>query len=158
LFCDRDSRLYVPNPNQDVQIKSLSQQKIQNAKLDTNPTNLVQEQIDDIERASEKYDCGVWQHLRSYQSQGLVRVLYPSQQLFSTCHPDRDDDIPFRTLLIQIKDIVSGFLLHNMKSILKTVLHSVTRNRQLNNPGNKQERGEENDNSRERLQQRGNLN
>ena len=62
----------------------------------------------DINRVFEEYDCGVWQHLKKYQEQGLLRVLYPSEYLFEACKPDESNpDISFYDSLLKAVEIAS---------------------------------------------------
>eukprot|EP00533_Pseudo-nitzschia_delicatissima_P002480 CAMPEP_0116105024 /NCGR_PEP_ID=MMETSP0327-20121206/14789_1 /TAXON_ID=44447 /ORGANISM="Pseudo-nitzschia delicatissima, Strain B596" /LENGTH=504 /DNA_ID=CAMNT_0003597357 /DNA_START=146 /DNA_END=1660 /DNA_ORIENTATION=- len=91
LFCDK-SILYLPNFDEPVEP--------QNTKRDKSFRNLTDVQMDEINRAFEEYDCGVWQHLKKYQEQGLFRILYPSEHLFESCNPDGNTpDISFRETL-----------------------------------------------------------
>jgi len=85
LYCDEESRLHIPNPSREKKYTKLST-SIKNLGRNKCPQNLIQEQIDDIEQAFQHYDCGVWYYLRHYQSRGLLRILYPSQELFASCH------------------------------------------------------------------------
>ena len=91
LLCDK-SILYLSNFDEPVKPK--------NTKRDKSFRNLTDVQMDEINRAFEEYDCGVWQHLKKYQEQGLFRILYPSEHLFESCNPDGNTpDISFRETL-----------------------------------------------------------
>lgn len=91
LICDK-SILYLPNFDEPIESK--------NKKSDHSFRNLTDVQMDEINSAFEEYDCGVWQHLKKYQEQGLFRILYPSEHLFESCNPDGNDpDISFRETL-----------------------------------------------------------
>jgi len=91
-LCDDQSRMRLPgykHPPQD-----------QNIKDDKRVRNLTEEQLMEIDRVFNEYDCGVWQHLQKYQNRGLLRILYPSQNLFASCNPHgKNRDVSFRETL-----------------------------------------------------------
>jgi len=64
----------------------------QNRKSDRSSRNLTPDQLEEIDAVLERYDCGVWRHLRRYQRRGLLRVLSPSKRLFGGCDFDDSDD------------------------------------------------------------------
>jgi len=98
--CDDQSKLHLPSeaaPAADFRSHKGD---------DKNVYNLNDEQLNEIEKLFEEYDCSVWQHLSKYQHQGLLRVLYPSQHLLETC-PQHGayPDIAFRSVLEEISEI-----------------------------------------------------
>jgi len=96
-LCDDHNRLhlsgYVP------QVEDM------NNKGDVNLHNLTPEQMEEINTALEQYDCGVWQHLKKYQDQGIFRILYPTENLFGTCDLQGSRDISFKETLQKINEI-----------------------------------------------------
>ena len=101
LWCDSNSNLYMAGLETEVKSKNLKKDKSERA--------LTEEQLQAINRALEEYDCGVWQHLQKYQEQGLLRFLYPSEHLFSTCNNlEMSPDIPFSTLLENVRRIAKS--------------------------------------------------
>ena len=97
-LCDDESRLHLPfNPNLPGS---------QNARSDQGNRDLTTDQVSRIERTLIAYDCGVWQHLRKYQEQGLFRILYPSKDLFSLCEPGMNNrNVTLVETMINIKRI-----------------------------------------------------
>jgi hypothetical protein len=100
LWCDSNSKLYMVGFEQEVTDK--------NKKSDKNERCLSDGQMQAINRAFEEYDCGVWQHLQKYQEQGLLRILYPSEHLFSTCNLEGSPDLAFRVLLAKVRKIANN--------------------------------------------------
>jgi hypothetical protein len=100
LWCDSNSKLYMVGFEQEVTDK--------NKKSDKNERGLSDGQMQAINRAFEEYDCGVWQHLQKYQEQGLLRILYPSEHLFSTCNLEGSPDLAFRVLLAKVRKIANN--------------------------------------------------
>jgi hypothetical protein len=100
LWCDSNSKLYMVGLRQNVTDK--------NKKSDKNERDLSDGQMQAINRAFEEYDCGVWQHLQKYQEQGLLRILYPSEHLFSTCNLEGSPDLAFRVLLEKVRKIANN--------------------------------------------------
>merc|ERR1712150_187582 len=100
IFCDDQSKLHLPNYEFPV--------KRSNVKSDKNQKMLTDKQLADINHVYEEYDCGVWQHLKKYQEQGLVRILYPSKHLFETCKPGKSNaDISFYNTMLKAAEIAS---------------------------------------------------
>ena len=100
IFCDDQSKLHLSNYEVPVENK--------NKKKDKNQRRLTDKQMEDINRVFEEYDCGVWQHLKKYQEQGLLRILYPSEHLFETCKSDNSSpDISFYDSLLKTVEIAS---------------------------------------------------
>mmetsp|Transcript_11658 Transcript_11658/g.24028 ORF Transcript_11658/g.24028 Transcript_11658/m.24028 type:complete len:509 (-) Transcript_11658:69-1595(-) len=98
-LCDDQSRLHLPNYNGGTR----DQNKLQ----DKNPIDLTPEQMDEINQVMEEYDCAVWQHLQKYQEQGILRVLYPSEDLFGNCDPNGNRDISFESTMEKVAEIAS---------------------------------------------------
>lgn len=100
IFCDDQSKLHLSNYEVPVESK--------NKKKDKSQRRLTDKQMEDINRVFEEYDCGVWQHLKKYQEQGLLRILYPSDHLFERCKPDNGSpDISFYDSLLKTVEIAS---------------------------------------------------
>ena len=100
FFCDDQSKLHLSDYEVPVESK--------NKKKDRNQKQLTDKQMADINRVFEEYDCSVWQHLKKYQEQGLLRVLYPSKHLFEACKPDESNpDISFYDSLLKAVEIAS---------------------------------------------------
>jgi hypothetical protein len=78
---------------------------IQNKKSDANLRDLTEAQLEEINRALEEYDCGVWQHLQKYQAKGTLRILHPSEHLFATCNPEGSKDISFLLTIQKVEEI-----------------------------------------------------
>lgn len=100
-LCDDHSRLHLPEFNE------RNNDKTKNKKKDKNPIGLTIEQMDEINSVMEEYDCAVWQHLEKYQSKGTLRVLYPSENLFSNCNPHGNRDISFESTIEKVVGIAS---------------------------------------------------
>eukprot|EP00816_Leptocylindrus_hargravesii_P012082 CAMPEP_0196824458 /NCGR_PEP_ID=MMETSP1362-20130617/91900_1 /TAXON_ID=163516 /ORGANISM="Leptocylindrus danicus, Strain CCMP1856" /LENGTH=378 /DNA_ID=CAMNT_0042204719 /DNA_START=399 /DNA_END=1535 /DNA_ORIENTATION=- len=100
IFCDDQSKLHLPN--YEVPVES------SNVRNDKNQKMLTDKQLADINHVYEEYDCGVWQHLKKYQEQGLLRVLYPFEHLFETCKPGKSNaDISFYNTMLKAAEIAS---------------------------------------------------
>jgi hypothetical protein len=102
-LCDDNSHLHLQGRESMLTHTS----KIKNKKDDKTTTKLTEKQMEDINRAIEMYDCGVWQHLQKYQAKGLLRILYPSEHMFAICNPEGNKDISFRTLVKNMQEIAS---------------------------------------------------
>jgi len=98
LWCDEHSRLHLPPP--------ILEFKNKNTKEDSDERNMSDAQLFEIERALVDYDCEVWKHLKPYISKGTLRILYPSERLFSKCNNDTPE-VSFRETLDKIKAIAS---------------------------------------------------
>jgi len=96
-LCDDTSKLHLPGYK--IAVENI------NLKSDKGEHNLTDEQLEEIDRVMNEYDCGVWQHLRKYQEKGLLRILHPSKNLFSTCNPEGDKDMSFYEMLQRIREI-----------------------------------------------------
>jgi hypothetical protein len=98
-LCDDDSRLYLPGYKEPGD---------QNIKEDKSVRNLTDEQMNEIARLFDEYDCSVWQYLKVYQEKGLFRILYPAENLFGSCNPDSGSrDITFVETLEKVREIAS---------------------------------------------------
>eukprot|EP00533_Pseudo-nitzschia_delicatissima_P002198 CAMPEP_0116096150 /NCGR_PEP_ID=MMETSP0327-20121206/10035_1 /TAXON_ID=44447 /ORGANISM="Pseudo-nitzschia delicatissima, Strain B596" /LENGTH=492 /DNA_ID=CAMNT_0003587849 /DNA_START=93 /DNA_END=1571 /DNA_ORIENTATION=+ len=98
-LCDDQSRLHLPEYNELVRDK--------NKKKDKNPIDLTPQQMDEINAVMEEYDCAVWQHLKKYQEQGTLRILYPGENLFGNCDPMGNRDISFESTMDKVVEIAS---------------------------------------------------
>lgn len=98
-LCDDDSRLYLSRYKEPGD---------QNIKEDISVRNLTDEQMNEIARLFDEYDCSVWQYLKVYQEKGLLRILYPSENLFGSCNPDSGSrDITMVEILEKASEIAS---------------------------------------------------
>lgn len=99
VYCDDNSYVFLPN----ITIDNIDENK----KSDKNSLEVNESQLEDMNRAIQDYDCGVWKHLKKYQEKGLLRVLYPSKDSFlKSCTPD-SRDISYRDLLLGLATIAS---------------------------------------------------
>eukprot|EP00537_Pseudo-nitzschia_pungens_P008267 CAMPEP_0172363748 /NCGR_PEP_ID=MMETSP1060-20121228/7021_1 /TAXON_ID=37318 /ORGANISM="Pseudo-nitzschia pungens, Strain cf. cingulata" /LENGTH=585 /DNA_ID=CAMNT_0013086559 /DNA_START=166 /DNA_END=1923 /DNA_ORIENTATION=+ len=78
LWCDEHSRLHLPPPG--LTIKNVNQ------KSDHNERDLTEDELLAVGRELDAYDCDVWKYLRPYVAKGTLRILYPSEMLFASCH------------------------------------------------------------------------
>jgi len=98
-LCDDDSRLYLSGYEEPGDL---------NIKEDRSVRNLTDEQMNEIDRLFDEYDCSVWQYLKVYQEKGLLRILYPTENLFGSCNPDSGSrDITMVEILEKAKEIAS---------------------------------------------------
>ena len=102
-FCDDQSRLHIPLDMIAGKIKENV-----NSRRDVGARNLTESQIHKMERRMKEYDCGVWQHLRKYQEQGLFRILYPSRDLFNNCKPGMNNrNVSLSETMLALRRIAS---------------------------------------------------
>jgi hypothetical protein len=100
-LCDEHSRLYLQGYNRSVEYE--------NKKRDRLSRDLTEEQLSEMDRVLEEYDCGVWRHLQKYQSRGSLRFLYPSKNLLSNCNfrETNEEDLSFLDAMKKVTEIAS---------------------------------------------------
>uniref|UniRef100_A0A7S4ASL1 Uncharacterized protein n=1 Tax=Pseudo-nitzschia australis TaxID=44445 RepID=A0A7S4ASL1_9STRA len=110
LWCDQHSWLHMPPPALQFENK--------NKKGNRAPQNITREQLLQIDSALDKYDCQVWKYLQPYLSEGTLRILHPSEQLFSKCDVGTDSNdngngkqalnanVSFRETYLKIREII----------------------------------------------------
>jgi len=97
-ICDENSTMHLKDFTQRIKNRNVIHEE-------KSKRNLNKTQLEAIDKILNAYDCGVWQHLQKYQEKGKLRILYPSEPLFESCHPGKDKDISFKTALAQMKEI-----------------------------------------------------
>lgn len=104
-LCDDQGRLRLPKLGNE------------NVRRNPMPLNLKKGHLEQIDRAYEVYDCGVWRHLQKYQAQGTLRMLYPTKDLFASCNLNEGsrDDISFSELLERVQSIAKDGLEDKLK-------------------------------------------
>jgi len=95
-LCDVSGRLHVSD---------YDPRTSKNMARDRWPRELTDQQLEEMDELMREYDCGVWEHLARYQSEGLVRILYPSKGLFESCGGTGGGGGGFDTLLKNIQAI-----------------------------------------------------
>ena len=97
--CDASGRLHLPG---------YEMPSSRNKKQDRWPRELTDAQLDEIDEILREYDCGVWGHLAPYQSEGLLRILYPSEGLFADCgDTGGGTGVAYETVMERIRSIAS---------------------------------------------------
>jgi len=82
-MCDENGKLIMTMTENDNgnTIKLIEDKQ---KKEDTNDRNLTDLQLYQIDEVMNEYDCYVWKYLRTYQTQGKIRILYPSKSNSAT--------------------------------------------------------------------------
>ena len=91
-YCDAQSRLHLRGSETMPAFKTVDS----NRKEDPHPRDVSTEEFLRMDDLLREYDCGVWRQLAPYKEKGLLRVLYPSGDLFQNCGDDtRSEDMGF---------------------------------------------------------------
>ena len=73
--CDETSNLQPKGFMPDVKDHSVVQ-------IEKKECKLTEEQLEEIGKVLDAYDCRAWQHLLNYQNTGKVRILCPNDHMF----------------------------------------------------------------------------
>jgi hypothetical protein len=101
-YCDAKSRLHHSN----LHFRGTKMPPILKRR-DPQSRDVSDAELEQIGAIIEEYDCGIWKYLQAYQTKGLLRVLYQSENLFANCKNNDDGrTLSFADMTRNIKNVI----------------------------------------------------